>query len=282
MKIFLLCLCAFFMMSASLNAQEPFQSSKLTQVWAVDTGLNVPESAFYNSFDNTIYVSNIVGHFNEKDGIGYISKINLRGEMVEKEWVSGLNAPKGMYFTKSKLYVTDFDRVLELEMPSGKILKEYKSSLSKDLNDVTIASNGRVYITDSGTNCLFMVGKDSLEIFIHSPAVEGMNGIYSEGDLLYIGAGGKLLSIDVNTKSISVLTANAGYMDGLLKIGKSTFITSNWSGTVQMIVLGKEPEKLLESKTHAADFQYIPSRNLLLVPTFTENTLVAYKLEFDK
>jgi len=282
MKIFLLCLCAFFMMSASLNAQEPFQSSKLTQVWAVDTGLNVPESAFYNSFDNTIYVSNIVGHFNEKDGIGYISKINLRGEMVEKEWVSGLNAPKGMYFTKSKLYVTDFDRVLELEMPSGKILKEYKSSLSKDLNDVTIASNGRVYITDSGTNCLFMVGKDSLEIFIHSPAVEGMNGIYSEGDLLYIGAGGKLLSIDVNTKSISVLTANAGYMDGLLKIGKSTFITSNWSGTVQMIVLGKEPEKLLESKTHAADLEYIPSRHLLLVPTFTENTLVAYKLEFDK
>ena len=282
MKIFLLCLCAFFMMSASLNAQEPFQSSKLTQVWAVDTGLNVPESAFYNSFDNTIYVSNIVGHFNEKDGIGYISKINLRGEMVEKEWVSGLNAPKGMYFTKSKLYVTDFDRVLELEMPSGKILKEYKSSLSKDLNDVTIASNGRVYITDSGTNCLFMVGKDSLEIFIHSPAVEGMNGIYSEGDLLYIGAGGKLLSIDVNTKSISVLTANAGYMDGLLKIGKSTFITSNWSGTVQMIVLGKEPEKLLESKTHAADLEYIPSRHLLVVPTFTENTLVAYKLEFDK
>jgi len=147
---------------------------------------------------------------------------------------------------------------------------------------VTIASNGRVYITDSGTNCLFMVGKDSLEIFIHSPAVEGMNGIYSEGDLLYIGAGGKLLSIDVNTKSISVLTANAGYMDGLLKIGKSTFITSNWSGTVQMIVLGKEPEKLLESKTHAADLEYIPSRHLLLVPTFTENTLVAYKLEFDK
>jgi hypothetical protein len=282
MKNFLLPLSVFFMMCSSLNAQEPFQSSKLTKVWEVDTGLTVPESAFYNSFDNTIYVSNIVGNFNEKDGVGYISKINLRGEMVEKEWVRGLNAPKGMYFTKSKLYVTDIDRVLEIEMPSGKILKEYKSSLSKDLNDVTIASNGRVYITDSGTNCIFTVGKDSLEVFLQSPAVEGMNGIYSEGDLLYIGAGGKLLSIDVNTKSISVLAANAGYMDGLLKIGKSTFLTSNWSGTVQMIVLGKAPEKLLESKTHAADLEYIPSRHLLLIPTFTENTLAAYKFDFDK
>jgi hypothetical protein len=282
MKIILFYLCAFFLMSASLKAQEPFQSSRLTKVWEVDTGLTVPESVFYNSFDTTLYVSNIVGKFNEKDGIGYISKINLKGEMIQKEWVKGLNAPKGMCFTKSKLYVTDFDRVLEIEMPSGKILKEYKNSLSKDLNDIAIASNGKVYSTDSGSDCLFVVGRDSLEVFIQRKEVEGMNGITSESDVLYIGAGGNLLSIDTKTKSISVLAKNTGYLDGLLKIGKSTFLTSNWSGTVQMIVLGKEPEKLLVSKIHAADVEYIPSRHLLFVPTFTENTVVAYTLEFDK
>jgi hypothetical protein len=282
MKNFLLSLCAFSMMCTSLHAQESFQSSKLIKVWEVDIGLTVPESAFYNSFDNTIYVSNIVGKFNEKDGIGYISKINLKGELIQKEWVKGLNGPKGMYFTKSKLFITDFDRVLEIEVSSGIILKEYKNSHSKDLNDVTIASNGKVYVTDSGSDCVFVVGKDSLEVFIQSPAVEGMNGIYSEGNLLYIGAGGKLLSINVNTKLISVLATNAGYMDGLLKIGKSTFITSNWSSTIQMIVLGKSPEKLLESKRHAADLGYIPSKHFILVPTFTENKLVAYKLELNK
>ena len=277
-----LCLTALFLTCVSTQAQEPYQSPKLTKFWEVDSGLVVPESAFYNTFDNTIYVSNIVGKFNEKDGIGYISKINLQGEIIQKEWVSGLNAPKGMYFTRSKLFVTDFDRVLEIEMPSGKILKEYKNSHSKDLNDVSIASNGRVYVTDSGSDCLFVVGKDSLEVFIQSKQVEGMNGIYSEGDVIYIGAGGNLLAINTNTKSISVLATNAGYLDGLIKVGKNTFITSNWSGTVQLLVPGKPPEKLLESKTHAADLEYIPSRHLLLVPTFTENTLVAYKLELDK
>jgi hypothetical protein len=100
--------------------------------------------------------------------------------------------------------------------------------------------------------------------------------------VIYIGADGKLLSINTNTKSISILATNAGYMDGLIKVGKSTFITSNWSGTVQLLVPGKQPEKLLESKTHAADLGYIPSRHVLLVPTFTENTLVAYKLELGK
>ncbi len=283
MKNFTVFSCtALLLVYISAQAQEPFQNPKLTKFWEVDTGLAVPESAFYNTFDNTIYVSNIAGKFNEKDGIGYISKMNLQGEFIEKEWVSGLNAPKGMYITKTKMFVTDFDRVLELEMPSGKILKEYRNSRSRDLNDVTIASNGRVYVTDSGSDCLFVVGKDSLDIFIQSKQVEGMNGIYSEGDVIYIGAGGNLLSISTSTKSISVLAANAGYLDGLLKVGKSTFITSNWNGTVQLLVPGIPPEKLLESKTHAADVEYIPTRHLLLVPTFTENTLVAYKLELDK
>lgn len=281
-KIFTFCLPAIFMICISLHAQESFQSSKLIKVWEVNNGLDVPESAFYNPFDSIIYVSNIVGKFDEKDGIGYISKINLQGQMIQKEWVSGLNGPKGMYFTKSKLFITDEDRVLEIEVPSGKILKEYKNSLSKDLNDVTVASNGNVYVTDSGSDCLFVVGKDSLEVFIQSKQVEGMNGIYSEGRLLFIGAGGKLLSIDTKTKSISVLGSNVGYLDGLLKIGKSTFITSNWGGTIQMLVIGKAPEKLLESKMHAADLEYIPSKHLLLVPTFTENKLVAYKLKLGK
>jgi len=270
------------MFCISLHAQVPFQSSKLIKVWEVNSGLDVPESAFYNPFDSIIYVSNIVGTFNEKDGIGYISKINLQGQMIQKEWVSGLNGPKGMYFTKSRLFITDEDRVLEIEVPSGKILKEYKNSLSKDLNDVTVASNGKVYVTDSGSDCLFIVGKDSLEVFIQSKQVEGMNGIYSEGHLLFLGSDGKLLSIDTQTKSISVLASNVGYLDGLLKIGKDTFVTSNWGGTILMIVIGKKPKKLLESKTHAADLEYIPSEHLLIVPTFTENKLVAYKLKLGK
>jgi len=49
-----------------------------------------------------------------------------------------------------------------------------------------------------------------------------------------------------------------------------------------MINFGKTLEKLLKSKTHAADLEYILSKHLLIVPTFTENKLVAYKLQLDK
>lgn len=275
------CILLVSSICTTLHAQESFQSSKLTKVWEVNSGLDVPESAFFNPNDNTIYVSNIVGSFDEKDGIGYISKISVDGEMIQKEWVSGLNGPKGMCISKSKLFITDFDRVLEIEVLSGEILKEYKNSLSKDLNDITIASDGKVYISDAGSDCIFVIRNDALEVFIQNPEVSGMNGIFSENNILYIGAGGKLLSIDIKTKSISTLATDAGYIDGILKLSANTFVTSNFSSTIQLIELRKTPEKLLESKIHAADLGYIQSKNLLLVPTFTDNKLIAYKLELN-
>lgn len=281
-KSLISCLIISLLVSARIGAQETFQSPKLTKVWEVTSGLDVPESANFNAFDSTIYVSSIVGKFDEKDGIGYISRINLKGQIIQKEWVKGLNGPKGMAFTKTRLYVTDEDRVLEIEVPSGKILKEYKNSHSKDLNDIAITANGKVYVTDSGGDCLFVVGKDSLEVFIQSKNVEGMNGINSEGNAIFIGSGGKLLSIDTKTKSIAVIATGVGYLDGLLKLDKTTYVTSNWGGMVQLIVEGKVPEKLLKSKTHSADLGFVSSKGLLLVPTFTENTLVAYKLVLTK
>ena len=43
-----------------------------------------------------LYVSNITDHPFKKDGTGYISKIGLDGSIIEKKWVKGLNAPKGL------------------------------------------------------------------------------------------------------------------------------------------------------------------------------------------
>ncbi|HRZ97203.1 MAG TPA: hypothetical protein P5084_06575, partial [Paludibacter sp.] len=78
-----------------LSAQEVFQSDKLVKTWSASAGLNVPESSHYNRYDKTIYVSNIVGKHDVKDGEAFISKFNMKGELIEKEWVKGLNAPKG-------------------------------------------------------------------------------------------------------------------------------------------------------------------------------------------
>lgn len=264
-----------------MSAQEAFTSDKLVETWTTPAGLNVPESAHYNRYDNIIYVSNIVGKHNVKDGEGFISKLNTKGEIIEKEWVKGLNAPKGISSTKTKLYVTDMDRVVEISLSTGKILKEYRNAKSKSLNDVCVASNGRVYVSDSDGDCIFYVGKDSLEVLLQSADLAKMNGICAAGDLLYLGSKGNFISVDPKTKTITILQEKVGYLDGIEQVAPSVFVTSDWSGQVQLITIGKGVEKISDTtslKKNAADLGFIPALKLLLVPTFIDNNIVAYKI----
>jgi hypothetical protein len=267
----------------NISAQEAFISNKLVKVWSTPAGLNVPESSHYNPSDKIIYVSNIVGKHDVKDGEGFISKLNTKGEFIEKEWVKGLNAPKGISCTKTKLYVTDIDRVVEISLSTGKIQKEYRNAKSKSLNDVCVAANGRVYVTDDSGDCIFYIGKDSLEVLIQSNQLAGMNGIVANGDLLYLGSKNNFISVNQKTKAITVLQEKVGYLDGIEQIAPTVFVTSDWSGHVQLIRVGKGVEKLLDTtplKINAADLGYIPSQKILLVPTFLDNKVVAYKLSW--
>jgi len=273
---------AAFLTNYNISAQDTFLSPKLEKVWTSPDGLNVPESACYKSAEGIIYVSNIVGMHNIKDGEGFLSKLNEKGEFITKEWVKGLNAPKGIGCTKNKLFVTDIDQVVEADLVSGKVTNTYRNSKSKSLNDVTIASDGTVFISDSGGNCIFQIGKDSLEVFLQSDQLEKMNGILAEGNLLYLGSKNNFISVDQKSKAIRILAENAGYLDGIVKVGKNKFVTSDFKGKVQLIEPGKDIEILMNTtdlKVNAADLGYISSQNLLLVPTFLDNKVVAFKLK---
>jgi hypothetical protein len=263
-------------------AQKSFISPKLQKIWTSQEGLNVPESSCYNAADHIIYVSNIVGMHNIKDGIGFISKLNEKGEIVNLEWVTGLNAPKGICCTKKKLFVTDIDRVVEVELKTGKIVKTYQNRLTKSLNDITVSSDGRVFVSDSSGDCIFRVGKDSLEVFLQSDKLVKMNGILAIGHLLYLGSNGNFISIDQRTKAMTILAENVGYLDGIVMIDKNKFITSDFRGKVQFIEPGIGVEELMnttEMKINAADLGYVPSQKLLLVPTFNDHKVNAYKLK---
>src|SRR5690606_4618185 len=103
------------------QAEEP----SLKQLWETPAELTTCESVLYDESSGTIYVANIEGEAAEKDGKGSISIISKEGEIQEREWVNGLNAPKGMGIMDGKLYVTDIDEVVEIEIESKKITNRY-------------------------------------------------------------------------------------------------------------------------------------------------------------
>lgn len=261
--------------------QEIFQSPKLVKVWETPQGLNVPESSFYNKKDKTIYVSNICGMHNLKDSIGFISKLTDKGDFIEKEWISGLNAPKGINIYKGKLYVTDIDEVLEIDLKTKEVLNRYRNSKASSLNDVAIDKIGRVYITDTKSNRIYFVGKDSLEIFIESDDINRTNGILVYKNHLICGSKNNLIFINIKTKNIEIIADSTGYIDGIVAIGNKNIVVSDWKGKVQLVEIDKGVETLLNTtplNIYAADLGYIKSQKLLLVPTFSDNKIIAYRI----
>src|SRR5687768_3448794 len=94
-------------LAASLQAEAP----QLTKKWETEASLKTPESVLFDGAGKLLYVANIDGKEAwTKDGKGSIAKVGLDGKVIAAEWVTGLEAPKGMGLHKGKLYVADIDR----------------------------------------------------------------------------------------------------------------------------------------------------------------------------
>ena len=53
--------------------------------WSYDEAFLNPESVYFNPEDKNIYVSNVSGGGTEKNGMGYISKLNKDGVLISED-----------------------------------------------------------------------------------------------------------------------------------------------------------------------------------------------------
>ncbi len=254
----------------------------LTEKWSTPDKLQVPESVYYDEKRDVLYVSNINGMPTEKNGAGYLSRVSLAGEILTGKWVSGLNAPKGMGLKGETLFVTDIDRLAEVSIPKGKIVKFHAAKGAQFLNDIAIDHSGTVYVSDMAANRIYALKNGSLSVWLELRNYTGVNGmLMCEGDL-FTGTDQGLLRIKPGIGDVSLFVPHAGGIDGLRSFGSDRFIVSDWKGKIHLIAPGR-PSVLLQNTTdrniNAADMEYIASEKMLLVPTFFNNRVVAYQVE---
>ena len=258
---------------------------KLEKVWETDRVLKTPESVFYNSADSMLYVSNINGSPSEKDSNGFISKVTVDGAIKELEWISGLNAPKGSWIFKRKLYVSDIDHLVEIDLKTGMILSRYPALGAKFLNDVAIDTSGNVYISDYSkeNSAIYKFSKGKIEVWAKGKEIKSPNGLWLEGNELFFGntGDGSLKAINCATKKIRKI-ADVGFgIDGLRADGHGNWLVSDWSGKTSFVDKNGKVKLLLDttkSKINSADIEYIQEENLLIIPTFFDNRLRVYRL----
>lgn len=256
----------------------------LKKVWETDNVLRTPESVLYYETENVLFVSNINGNGANKDNNGFISKLLPDGKIQTLQWATGLNAPKGMGISGNKLYVTDIDRLVMLDVNAGAILKTYTVAEPVYLNDVTVAANGTIYVSDNRNDKIYVLQNDSLQIFMEGEALQKPNGLYAEAGRLAVGSSknNAFRYIDINTKQITEVADGLGACDGVVPAGgKGNYFVSDWNGRIFWISAKGEKNLVLDTtgaKINSADIEYIPAKKLLLVPTFHDNRLVAYKV----
>lgn len=267
--------------SSSSGKNSPVQ---LEQAWATEQVLKTPESVLYDRQRNLIYVSNINGNNKtSRDGDGFISRLTPDGKVQDLYWVSGLNDPKGMGLYNDVLYVADLSQIVSIATETGAVLASYDVPGAQMLNDITVDGAGNVYASDSDGRKIYQLRNGQADVWIGNTQGERPNGLLMENNRLLSAdfGSGDIRIIDPQTKAYTDWASGIVGADGIVSDGKNGYFISSWHGEVYYLNNSGEKWNVLntrEQKISAADIEFIAQDDLLLVPTFADNRVVAYKV----
>ncbi|MCU0979233.1 MAG: hypothetical protein MUF25_08710, partial [Pirellulaceae bacterium] len=224
------------------------------------------------------------------DGDGFLSKLTPDGKVVAAQWITGLNAPKGIRGSNGRLWVSDIDQLIGVDIAQGKIAERVPVPDAEFLNDVACDAQGAVYVSDMTKNKIHRYRDGKLSVFAEGEDVENPNGLLVVGQQLVVGgwgssSGGKttlghLFSLDLESGQKTLVTPDpVGNLDGVETVAKGSYLVSDWSaGKIFYIRQEGTVTLLMQLPKGSADLGYVPDKQLLLVPQMLENRVTAYQL----
>jgi hypothetical protein len=253
---------------------------QLIKLWQTDSVLKVPESVLYSAEDKLLYTSNIDGAPDGKDGKGSIGKVGLDGKVIQVDWVSGLDAPKGLGRFGNLLYAADLDAVVVIDIKAATIVKRIPVEGAVFLNDISVDSKGVVYVSDTRTAKVHRIEDGKVTTYLEG--ITGANGVLCVGADLYVLGNGILWKASQAGKALKIAEGMDASTDGIERVKGDEFIVSCWAGVVYYVKGDGSKQQLLDTradKMNSADIGYDPVNRIVYVPTFFRNSIAAYSLK---
>jgi outer membrane protein assembly factor BamB len=282
----------------------------------VVSGFQTPESAVHDTIADLYLVSNVgLGNPGALDHNGFISQVSPEGVILQLKWIEDgvrgatLNGPKGLWLHREALYVADIDTLRIFDRSTGAPLHNVPlpnpfAPNPLFLNDVAVANNGTIYVTDTRNNAIFTVDPEgNASILAAGPQLGNPNGILLDGgnvswvtffghEVKRMRRSGKLVT-EATLPAVDVskigLPPGTLFLDGYCRFDGSLLVTSWVTGRVYRIGRsGKDLETVAQfvssldnpaSPDGPADINVDESRDRLLIPLFNANQLVIVQLE---
>lgn len=258
----------------------------------VATGFDMPESVLFDPAGGRLFVSNVVGDMAAKDGEGRISVLGLDGRMIQPDFATGLDAPKGMALAGGRLYVADIDRLAAIDPESGAIVGTWPAEGAMFLNDVA-ADGDRIFVSDLAMNRIYALEGDALTVWLESEELDHPNGLdVADGKLYVAGWGrglredggtdapGRLIAVDLATKAVTPLTAPLGNLDGLRSDGRGGWLVTDFlAGRLLRIDAQGDAAELADLDAGSADLEFLPDQGVALIPIMLGGKVISRKVD---
>ncbi len=259
-------------------------------------GFSSPESTIVNK--NDLYVSNVGKELKPtlKDGDGFISKLDINGNIKELHFIDGLNAPKGMGIVGNTLFVADIATLRGFDLSTKKEVFNVVFEGVNFLNDITVKDSNTLFIGASDTSAIYEVNisnKSYKKLMDFTVA----NGLFYEDGILYTAqlgsttqnmfdGKGKLYKIDLkDNNKLTQLGTFEGVLDGVHKVGNKVYV-SDWgnakkTGIIRVYDLETKKESVLETELFmgAADFWIDEKSKKIFMPQMIGGKVTIFDLK---
>ena len=283
----------------SFDFEKAYIHPSLEKIWELspESGFHAPESIIYDSKLNRLYVSNfnMKGGFIQKGDVSAdepISLLSLNGEILDRDWMPGLESPLGMIFDEERQHLFVVERrqvtVIDASGDKGERIAAISVEGTAFPNDIARDHKGRLYISDGGKKiwrCVDWEKSNRFELWFEGEAIEGANGLLAYGNELLVGCNDDqgIVAIELESKTTRQVAApRIRPIDGLQSDGKDGLFVSWFRGRLAWVSFDGQQREILINNPDGpgiADFEYIPEKRIFILPDLLGNGIQAYHLK---
>lgn len=278
------------LISALITCAPLLRAADMPGSWRLEkretlSGFARPESIAIDPTGSSLTVSNQNGPFWQKDGQGFLTRLQPDGTVDQARWFPAVSAeafdkPGGMAWCRDLLWVADID-CLRICDPSTRQVRTLRPPGAKWLNDV--ASDGtRVFVSDSKANVIFAVHPDDTITQVLSPP--GPNGL--------AWFRGQLYGVSFSTHEIYILDAEGRespkpfglaahfkFLDGLAFLADGTVLVTDYAaGQVSAVSPDHLTVTRLAELIQPADLVVDAEKDRLYVPQISPGLVQVFQL----